>query len=90
MMKRSRTVGKVAADTPIGQSATKVAQGLKDKLDDAREFWETSQNPLVYSVSGMWENMTGETEEGIAIAAIKKLDPGKLMFAPHMINTIVS
>ena len=42
---------------------------------DAREFWETSQSPLVYKLSGAWESLTAPTEEGMAVAAIQKLDP---------------
>lgn len=44
-------------------------------MGDVREAWETSQNPIVYSVAGIWENLTGETEEGIAMTHIKKYDP---------------
>lgn len=42
---------------------------------DAREFWETSQSPLVYKLSGAWESLTAPTEEGLAVATIQKLDP---------------
>lgn len=42
---------------------------------DAREFWETTQNPIVYRISGAWESMTAPTEEGMAVAEIQKLDP---------------
>ena len=49
---------------------------MKEKIDDAKEFWETSQNPVVYALSGVWDNMTGETEEGICVTEILKLDPG--------------
>jgi hypothetical protein len=45
------------------------------RVQDAREFWETSQSPLVYKLSGAWESLTAPTEEGIAVAAIQKLDP---------------
>jgi hypothetical protein len=67
--------GKVAAETPVGQQAKKIGDNLKDKLNDAREIWETSQNPLVTMVAGVWENLTGETEEGVTIAEIRKKDP---------------
>jgi import inner membrane translocase subunit TIM44 len=40
-----------------------------------REFWETSQNPIVHTLSGVWENLTGDTDEGITIAEIRKKDP---------------
>ena len=75
MLKNSQKIGKVAADTPIGQQAQKISQGFKDKLEDAREIWETSQNPLIYTVSGIWDNVTGDTEESICIKEIRKLDP---------------
>ena len=76
ILKNSRRAGKAASSTDIGRKAQDVSRSVKDKIEDAREFWETSQNPLVYTVSGVWENITGETEEGIATAEIRKLDPG--------------
>lgn len=75
MLKRSKKIGRVAADTDIGKKAQNIGRSVQDKIEDAREFWETSQNPLVYTMSGIVENLTGETEEGIAIAEIRKLDP---------------
>jgi hypothetical protein len=75
LLKGSRKVGNVAASTDVGKKAVEVGQSVQDKLHDAREFWETSQNPLVYTLAGVWENMTGETEEGITISEIRKLDP---------------
>lgn len=74
LRKKTKVVYQSAASTDIGQQAVKAGQSIKDKLEDAREFWETSQNPLVYTVSGVWENITGETEEGTCIKEIKKLD----------------
>jgi hypothetical protein len=52
-----------------------VSTGVRDKWEDAREVWETSQNPLIYTLSGVWENLTGTTEEGHCIAQLRKLDP---------------
>lgn len=75
ILKNSKKYGQQAAGTDIGKKATEAATQAKEKLEDAREFWETSQNPLVYTISGVWENMTQETEEGIAVSAIRKLDP---------------
>jgi mitochondrial import inner membrane translocase subunit TIM44 len=75
ILKGSRKVGKAAASTPVGEKATEAVRGVQDKLHDAREFWETSQNPLVYTISGVWDNLAGETEEGMTTAAIRKLDP---------------
>ena len=75
ILKNSRKVGKQAAATDLGKQATDIGKSVQDKIEDARNFWETSQNPLVYTMSGVWDSLTGETEEGIAIAEIKKLDP---------------
>ena len=75
ILKNSRKVGKQAAATDLGKQATDMGKSVQDKIEDARNFWETSQNPLVYTMSGVWDSLTGETEEGIAIAEIKKLDP---------------
>lgn len=74
MMKNSRKIGAQAASTDIGKTAVNAAKGVQDKVADAREFWETSQNPLVYTLSGVWDSLTGETEEGIAIAEIRRYD----------------
>jgi hypothetical protein len=76
MLKGGAKIGKSAADTDLGKKAQEGVQNVKDKMEDAREFWETSQNPLVYTISGVWENLTGETEEGMCITEIRKLDPG--------------
>lgn len=75
LLKNSRQFRKAAVETDIGKKAEYLGKSVQDKLHDAREFWETSQNPLVYTLSGAWDNLTGETEEGIAISEIRKLDP---------------
>ena len=75
LYKRSKKLQDVAASTDIGKQAFQAGQSIKDKISDAREFWETSQNPIVYTVSGIVENITGQTEEGICLAEFKKLDP---------------
>lgn len=75
ILKNSKKVKQQAAATDIGKQASNVAGAVQDRIEDVRTFWETSQNPLVYTISGVWENMTGQTEEGIAIAEIRRLDP---------------
>ena len=61
--------------TDIGKGATDIGHGVKDKIDDVREYWETTQNPVVYYVSGAIDGLTGDTEEGLAIGHIRKYDP---------------
>ena len=75
ILKGAKIYTKAAADTNIGQQAQKATQNVRDKIEDAREFWETSQNPIIHTLSGVWENMTGDTEEGMTIAEIRKKDP---------------
>lgn len=75
ILKGAKVYGKAAADTDVGKQAQKASQSIKDKIEDAREFWETSQNPVVHTLSNVWDSLTGETEEGIAVAAIRKKDP---------------
>merc|ERR1719329_1011706 len=52
---------------------------MKQKADhiaeDAREAWETSQNPWVYRVSSVYETLTSPSPESIAVAELRKLDP---------------
>jgi import inner membrane translocase subunit TIM44 len=55
------------------------AKKLKQKADhlaeDAREAWETSQNPWVYRVSSVYDTVTAESEQTIAIRQLRELDP---------------
>lgn len=76
ILKGAKIYTKAAAETDIGKQAQKASQNVKDKIEDAREFWETSQNPIIHTLSGVWENMTGDTEEGLTISEIRKKDPG--------------
>lgn len=76
ILKGSKKAYTAAADTDLGQKVEDAGDRVKEKIEDAKEFWETSQNPVVYAMSGVWDNMTGETEEGICVTEILKLDPG--------------
>jgi import inner membrane translocase subunit TIM44 len=63
------------ADTELGRQAKKLRTSLQDRVEDAREMWETSQNPLVYRLSSFWDDMTSETDLGIALREIRRADP---------------
>ncbi len=67
--------GTKLADTELGRQAGKIRGKLNDRVEDAREMWETSQNPLVYKLSSMWDDLTSETELGIALREIRRADP---------------
>lgn len=75
MMKQGKRVSQVAGETDLGKKVQNAGQSIRDKIEDAREFWETSQNPLVYTISGAWETVSGDTEESLTIQAIRRLDP---------------
>jgi len=67
-------------DTPIlrsiyGFADSDVAKKARDAAEDAREALETSQNPLVYRMYSVYDNMFGETEMGEAIKEFRRLDP---------------
>eukprot|EP00981_Chlorochromonas_danica_P006041 scaffold1263_cov170-Ochromonas_danica.AAC.5 len=75
VLKRSRHATKTAAETDLGKTVVNASKSVQDKISDAREFWETSQNPIVYALSGVVDTLTSQTEEAMALTAIKKLDP---------------
>lgn len=55
------------------------AKKTKEKIDhlkeDAKEAWETSQNPWVYRVSSVYDTLTAETAESQAVKELRVLDP---------------
>jgi mitochondrial import inner membrane translocase subunit TIM44 len=59
----------------VKSGAKQVKQKVDHLSEDAREAWETSQNPWVYRISSVYETMTAETPESMAVAELRKLDP---------------
>lgn len=58
------------------QSGAAAAKQRVDHLrEDAREAWETSQNPWVYRISSVYDTMTAESPETRAVAELRVLDP---------------
>jgi import inner membrane translocase subunit TIM44 len=55
--------------------AKKAKQELDHLSDDAREAWETSQNPWVYRMSSVYDTLTAESDYTAAVRELKKLDP---------------
>lgn len=43
--------------------------------EDAQEAWETSQNPWVYRASSVYDTLTADSPESIAVAELRQLDP---------------
>jgi import inner membrane translocase subunit TIM44 len=61
------------ASKVLGVDAASKRMG--DIGDDAREVWETSQNPWVYRISSVWDTFTAESEFAIATRELRRLDP---------------
>jgi import inner membrane translocase subunit TIM44 len=58
------------------KSGARVAkEKLEDVKEDAKEAWETSQNPWVYRVSSVYDTMTAESESAMAERQLRDLDP---------------
>ena len=55
--------------------AKRVKQRVDDLSDDAKEAWETSQNPWVYRISSVYDTVTQESEYTVAARELRKLDP---------------
>ena len=64
------------SDEIYEKSGAKEAKARVDDLkQDAREAWETSQNPWVYRLSSVYDTVTAASPESIAVAELRKLDP---------------
>jgi len=55
--------------------AKKGVEKIGDVAEDAREIWETSQNPWIYRISSVWDTMTAESDNAIATRELQRLDP---------------
>jgi import inner membrane translocase subunit TIM44 len=55
------------------------ARQVKERVDhlreDAKEAWETSQNPWVYRISSVYDTLTADTPESLAVKELRVLDP---------------
>lgn len=52
-----------------------VREKLEDVKEDAKEAWETSQNPWIYRVSSVYDTITAESETAMAERELRVLDP---------------
>jgi mitochondrial import inner membrane translocase subunit TIM44 len=55
--------------------AAKVKERVDHLREDAREAWETSQNPWVYRLSSVYDTVTAESPETRAVKELRVLDP---------------
>eukprot|EP00904_Undaria_pinnatifida_P010678 jgi/Undpi1/6740/HiC_scaffold_20.g09219.m1 len=66
---------RVVSSGSLGQGAKAAKDTVKDKVEDVQEAWETSQHPLVYKLSSAWDSLTAESDEGIGVRELRRLDP---------------
>ncbi|CAM9717810.1 unnamed protein product, partial [Phaeothamnion confervicola] len=66
--------GRVLGRTPVGQAGKRARDAVAGRIEDAQEAWETSQHPLVYKASSVWDSVTAETEMGSALRELRRLD----------------
>lgn len=55
--------------------AKKVKKQFDHLSEDAKEAWETSQNPWVYRASSVYDTLTAESPETAAVRELRQLDP---------------
>lgn len=55
--------------------ARKVKERVDHIKEDAQEAWETSQNPWVYRASSVYDTLTSESPETLAVKELRVLDP---------------
>ena len=74
--KRSASIRKVPPK--LSASAHKrnyYSNSVRNKIENVREFWVTSQSPIIYRLSEAWDIISSQTEESHAVSAFLKLDP---------------
>ena len=54
--------------------APKAREKISNISEDAREAWETSQNPWVYRISSVYHTITAESESGMTEIELRELD----------------
>jgi import inner membrane translocase subunit TIM44 len=60
----------------VGARVKAAKAKVSDKVEDAREVWETSQHPLVVNASFVVDSVLAETEQAKALREIQQLDAG--------------
>jgi import inner membrane translocase subunit TIM44 len=86
--------------TETGKAARKRMRKAGNAIEDAREVWETSQNPYIYQLASAYDAVFAETEEGQAIKELRRLDRDFVLedwlqeceddFAPDMLQAYLT
>jgi import inner membrane translocase subunit TIM44 len=70
-----QSIFKTADQIYTKSGASQAKEQLGNVAEDAREAWDTSQNPWVYRVSSVYDTMTAESETAMAERELRELDP---------------
>jgi len=69
-----RDVLNAAGKAYNAQGVKKIRDRASDIGEDAREAWETSQNPWVYRLSSVYDTLTAPDEFAIGVQELRRLD----------------
>lgn len=73
-----RCVVQAVAASPVGTAARAVQTRVSDRIEDAREVWETSQHPLIVSASSAVDTVLAESEQARGVTCCSRRH-----FHPH-------
>jgi len=63
------------SDNAVLQQARDIKDDMADNVQDIKEFYGTTQHPVISRLRDGVDNVTGETETGWAIGQIRRVDP---------------
>lgn len=75
VLKRIYKVADKVRDTWFYRSSVEAKQKIDDKVEDMREKFETSQDPIVWRVREASEYITAETDTSAALSEFQRMDP---------------
>jgi len=61
--------------TKLYQSSMKAKEKVHDKVEELRDTYETSQNPLVWRVREVGDSIMAESDTSLAMGELKRMDP---------------
>lgn len=66
----------IVSKNPMVSKIRDIKYDLEDNITDVKDFYETTQHPVVWRVRETVDKVTGETETGWAVGEIRRVDPG--------------
>ncbi|CEO98442.1 Tim44-like domain-containing protein [Plasmodiophora brassicae] len=63
------------ANSTLAKSVGDAHAQFQDRVEDLRDMYDTTQNPVISTLRDGADELLGETDSGAALAAIRRLDP---------------